>query len=62
MDASEGLLRGIAWRLAFLVVLVFIARHVPDNRPETRPDMLADAAPVITSGAHANVDAQVAAR
>lgn len=39
MDASEGLLRGIAWRLAFLVVLVFIARNVPDNRPA----MLADA-------------------
>lgn len=47
MDASEGLLRGIAWRLAFLVALVFIAQNVPDNRPQ----MVADAAPSIASGA-----------
>lgn len=39
MNASEGLLRGIAWRLAFLVALVFAAQNLPDNRPQ----MVADA-------------------
>jgi len=48
MDASEGLLRGIAWRLAFLLLLVFVARNVPDNRAP----MMADATPAITSGAY----------
>lgn len=48
MDASEGLLRGIAWRLAFLLLLVFIARNVPDNRAQ----MVADAAPSMTSGTY----------
>lgn len=48
MDASEGLLRGIAWRLGFLVLLVFIARNVPDNRTQ----MVADAAPSMTSGTY----------
>jgi len=48
MDASEGLLRGIAWRLAFLLLLVFVARNVPDNRAP----IMADAAPTITSGAY----------
>ncbi len=33
MDASEALLRAIAWRLALLVVAVFVARTVPDGRP-----------------------------
>ncbi len=46
MDASEGLLRGIAWRLAFLVALVFIAQNVPDNRAQ---QMLADAGPSIAA-------------
>ena len=46
MDASEGLLRGIAWRLAFLVLLVFVAQNVPDNRPQ----MVADAQTALTSG------------
>jgi len=49
MDASEGLLRGIAWRLAFLVFLVFIARNVADNRPQ----MVADAHAVVTSADYA---------
>lgn len=47
MSASEGLLRGIAWRLAFLVALVFIAQNVPDNRPQ----ILADAMPSLVAGA-----------
>lgn|GEM_PF-5498727 len=32
MDASEALLRAIAWRLALLVIAVFVARTVPDGR------------------------------
>ncbi len=32
MDASEALLRGIALRLALLVIAVFVARNVPDGR------------------------------
>ncbi|MEB2844001.1 hypothetical protein GAO09_20480 [Rhizobiales bacterium RZME27] len=49
MNATEGLLRGIAWRLAFLVALVFIAQNVPDNRPQ----MVADATQAVASSAHA---------
>ncbi len=48
MDASEGLLRGIAWRLAFLVLLVFVARNVPDNRAP----MVADAGQTVASTDH----------
>ncbi len=33
MDASEALLRAIAWRLALLLIAVFVARTVPDGRP-----------------------------
>ena len=33
MDASEALLRAIAFRLALLVLAVFAARTLPDNRP-----------------------------
>lgn len=32
MDASEALLRAIAWRLGLLVIAVFVARTVPDGR------------------------------
>lgn len=48
MNASEALLRGIAWRLAFLVLLVFVAQNVPDNRPQ----MVADAQATIVVGSH----------
>lgn len=33
MDTSESLLRAFAFRLALLVLAVFIARTFPDNRP-----------------------------
>ncbi|WP_156408689.1 hypothetical protein [Rhizobium sp. Root708] len=34
MDASEALLRAFAWRLAFCVLAIVIARTVPDNRSQ----------------------------
>ncbi|WP_186458196.1 hypothetical protein [Neorhizobium alkalisoli] len=35
MDASETLLHAFIFRLSLLVLAVFIARTVPDHRPQT---------------------------
>ncbi|MBO0125297.1 hypothetical protein [Agrobacterium sp. OT33] len=44
MDASEALLRAIAFRLTLLVLAVFAARTLPDNRPAIDATVTAAAA------------------
>ncbi|MDA5632836.1 MULTISPECIES: hypothetical protein [Rhizobium/Agrobacterium group] len=44
MDVSEALLRAIAFRLALLVLAVFAARTLPDNRPAIDATVIASVA------------------
>lgn len=55
MDASEALLRAIAFRLALLVLAVFAARTLPDNRPAIDVTVTAAIAP----GSHSDNDSKI---